>query len=220
MAYDPKDPADKKILQEAIDAALAELATEHEADIGGLKTKNKELLAKIKSGDSNPEEVARLEGEVERLNGTVKLLTKEGKTAATTIKDLNESLGVESGYNRKLLVDNGLNDALVSANVAKQFLPAAKALLSGQVTIKVDGETRVAMVGDKPLGEFVKTWSQGDDGKHMIAAAVNSGGNAPGSQGPKGNGKSIPRASYEAGIADGSLKASTFFKEGGSLSDV
>ena len=52
MAYDPKDPADKKIVDkliaDAVEAREAELAAEHDEAIKGLKDKNKELLAKVK----------------------------------------------------------------------------------------------------------------------------------------------------------------------------
>jgi hypothetical protein len=61
--------------------ALEEQATEHESDIAGLKTKNKELLTKLKAAnegkDSDPAEVARLEGELEKAQKDLKAATKE-----------------------------------------------------------------------------------------------------------------------------------------------
>ena len=70
MAYDPNDPADKKIMKDAIAAALAELATEHEQDIQGLKIKNGELVQKLKKaqeGTPDAKEVAALETQLEKV---------------------------------------------------------------------------------------------------------------------------------------------------------
>jgi hypothetical protein len=52
MAYDPNDPADKrivdKLIKDAVDAALEEARTEHEAEVEGLRNKRTELLDKLK----------------------------------------------------------------------------------------------------------------------------------------------------------------------------
>ena len=49
FAYDATDAADRKILKDAVDAAIRELNTEHEQDIQGLKAKNTELIDKLKT---------------------------------------------------------------------------------------------------------------------------------------------------------------------------
>src|SRR5690348_9177329 len=125
MAYDAKDPADKKILDDAVAAALAEAEAEHEAATTGLKTKNAQLIEKLKmGGEGDPAEVARLEGEIETLNKSLKDTNKALTTAQKAAKEATEAFESESGVTRKLLVDNGLTEALISNNVAKQFLPA------------------------------------------------------------------------------------------------
>lgn len=216
MAFDKTDPADQKILADAIKAAEDELKLEHEADVTGLKNKNKELLAKISKGEANPAEVAALETKVEELTTTNKTLAKDLKTANTSNADLKTAHEAETKFTTKLLVDNGLNDALIAAKIATQYMPAAKALLRDQVSIKVDGENRTAMVGDKPLGEFVPTWAQGEHGKIYVAAAVNSGGGGGGSGKVAGAAGTMTRAVFDS---TSPMEQGAFFKNGGVLVD-
>jgi hypothetical protein len=198
MAYDPKDPADKAIVDGLIAEALEEAATEHEAAIEGLKAKNKELigkLAKARAGSESGggEEVARLEGELEQ--SQTALSTAQGELRQVKrdlVKVTGErdtattNLETESTFARTMVVENGLTAALVENKVAPEFMDAAKALLSKGVAVKVDGDNRTAVVGDKPLGEHVKEWALSDQGKHFVTAPGNSGSN-DGNSNPNGN---------------------------------
>ncbi len=88
-------------------------------------------------------------------------------------------LGSAQATVQKLLVDNGLSEALTQAKVAPEFQEAARALIKAreQITIgEVDGKPR-AMIGEKPLADFVAGWAQGD-GRHFISSPGNSGGGA------------------------------------------
>jgi len=108
----------------------------------------------------------------------------------------------------------------VQANVAPPFIPALKAMLSGKVEIKSDGAIRSAVVEGKPLGEFVKTWSQGDEGKHYVSATQNSGSGAQGArQQQNAAAKTMKRADYDASLASDPAAARAFFKDGGQLVD-
>ncbi len=80
-----------------------------------------------------------------------------------------------------MIVDGGLTDSLAKVGVLPHFMDAAKALLKNQVTI-VDNK---AVVGDKPLAEFMTEWV-GDTGKHYISATDNSGGGAGGNKNKDG----------------------------------
>ena len=64
-------------------------------------------------------------------------------------------------------------------------MDAAKALIqknnAAEVT-EVDGAA-VARIGNESISDFVKGWSQGDQGKHFVAAPANGGGGAGGSNG-------------------------------------
>lgn len=184
----------KKAAKDAIDEAV-ETATE------GLANKNKELLGELKklkrNKDADPEEVTRLETELDTVRADLDKAKKDAKKLATDNEALGKQYKSESEFTQRLLVDNGLTEQLVAAGVAKEYLPAVKALLAGKVAVVTDGDNRAAKVGDKPLADFIKEWSQGDEGKHYISAPANSGGGAPGSNSPAGGGKKISRADFD-----------------------
>lgn len=204
MAYDPKDPEDKKIVDkliaDAIEAREAELTAEHEAEIKGLKKKNTELLAKVKAGDTgDPKEVEALETQVEDLNKKIRELEKSGKKYEKQITELTTERDAANKAVEKHIIEGGLTEALTAANVSSHYLPAVKKLLQERVTIATDGDAKVAKVGDKSLGDFVKEWSQGDEGKHYVAAAPSGGGGAGGGQNPQGGNKpTMTRAAFDA----------------------
>jgi hypothetical protein len=187
MAYDPNDPADKKIVADLIAAALETAQEEHEAEVTRLTNKNTELLGKLKTaraGGDNADEVQRLETELSEVQG--KLRTAEGELrtvrrdlqTVTTERDAAQtSLESESTFARTMVVENGLTAALVEANVAPEFMEAARAMLAPTVTVKVDGDNRNAVVGDKPVLDYVKEWAVSDKGKHFVKAPANGGGN-------------------------------------------
>lgn len=216
MAYDPNDPADKKILTDAITAREEELREEHEAEIEGLKTKNTNLLAKLSKaragdgGTDNVAEVERLENELHEAqaklrksetdlraaNRTVETITSERDTART-------ELGTEQTYSRDLLVNGELTSALVAANVGAQFLPDVTASLAREVEIKEADGKRKAFVGDKSLGDFISEWSQGDRGKHYVIAPSNGGGGTQTNNGsPQGGAKRLSDMNDSERIAE------------------
>lgn len=225
MAYDPNDPADKKIvaklIKDAVDAREAELAEEHENDIEGLKKKNTELLGKLKKarngeGEDSAAEVERLEGELAQSRKDLAAAQKAVRKAEGERDNFKTQAETEGKYSSDLLIDNGLTAALTEHKIAPQFMPAAKALLSGKATIKTEGDKRSVVVGDKALGDFVKEWAISDAGKHYVTAPANGGGNAPGSQAPAQSGKTMLRSQWDA--ADQSAR-SAFIKDGGKVID-
>lgn len=204
MAYDAKDPADKKIvdalIKAAVDASIEEMTEAHEADVTGLKKKNDELVARLKKareGQSDPDAVAKLETDLEKAQAELK---EAGKLLKTVTKDrdtFKTTAETETAAVKKLFVEQGLTDALMGNNVGKQFLSAAKALLGSRVEIKADGDTRSAVVDGKPLGEFVKTWAASDEGKVFVTAPANGGGGAPGGS-ANGSGKTVTNSAFQA----------------------
>ncbi len=188
MAFDPKDPADVALLDEAIEKA-----------VGPLTLKNKELLGEVKKlkkgAEIDPATVEALEAKLDKAEADLAIANKATKEATKALELANKSLESESGHTQKLLIDNGLNAALIEAGVKDAaFLKSCAAMLRSGVAIKVNGDDRVAMVGDKPLVEFVKTWSQSDEGKKFVAAPANSGGGAKG-------GKTVGADGVPAGLS-------------------
>ena len=195
MAYDPKDPADKKIVDDAVAAALATAEEEHQSEVERLNNKNKDLLGKLAkarkdNGGENTEEIANLERELETTKS--ELATANSKLR-TVERDLTKVTGERDTLQteRDTAVtqrndefrNNALTSALAEVNVAPHFMDAAKALLAGKLTVEVDGDNRSVKADGKDVGEFVKEWSASDAGKHYILAPANGGGGATGANG-------------------------------------
>src|SRR5471032_54019 len=184
MAFDPTDPDTKAALKAAVDEAVSDATA-------ALADNNKKLVTQLreakKGGEIDPAKHAALEDKVSDLESQLNTSTKTIKTMETThataLSGLTKQLETESGFTQNLLVENGLSDALVKAGVEASFLPAVKAMLKGQVKIVADGDVRKALVGDKPLSDFVTGWAQGDEGKHFVKAPVNGGGGGSGGSG-------------------------------------
>ena len=164
--------------------------------VEALSAKNRELLgelkvakAKAKGGDIDPSEHAALQSAVEELQAK---LDKQSKDATKTIEQLNKSLTEKDGALQSYLIENGLSEALLKANVRPEMMGAVKAMFKAQTKLANDGAEYKAILGDKPLFEAVSEWAASDEGKHFVAAPANSGGGASGGSGsgqpaPKGN---------------------------------
>ncbi len=196
-AFDPKDPADAKALQDAIDAAVAPLLS-----------KNRELLDELKTARKgktiDPADVEKLEAQIDKLTEERDTALKASKDATKAAETATKALTAESGFTQRLLIDNGLVSELTKNGVTNPaHLKAAQAMLRAGVTIKVDGENRIAQVGDKALADSVKEWAASDEGKNFVSAAGSSGGGAPGGGGAAGADlmKLSPQARMDAGRA-------------------
>lgn len=199
-------------LQAIIDAAVI-------AEVAGLKAKNTDLMDKnkklMKGQEIDPQTVVDLEAQIDKLQSELNTVNKAGKDAAKAMELLQGQLNAEAGFTSKLLLDNGLTDALVKAGVSAPYLPAVKAMLSSQAKIITDGDVRKAVIGDKDLGAFVTEWASSDDGKHYIAAPSSSGGGANGGAG-SGSQKTIVRSGFDS---MSQAERSSFIKQGGKVMD-
>ena len=200
-------------VQEAIKKAAEEATS-------GLISKRDELLAEVKKLRKNqeikPEQLEELENQVEAYKTKWTEAEKQAKAIAQEAEKVKKLYEAESGYTNNLLVENGLNEALVKEGIAKQFLPAVKSMLKSQVQVKIEGNERKAVIGEKALSEFVSEWSKGEEGKHFIAAPANSGGGSNGGGDAKGAAKTMPRSQFD-GIS--SSEKGAFLKGGGKIID-
>jgi hypothetical protein len=166
-----------EISEEELSAKIAEAV---EAATGGLSKKNQELLSELKEARKgkaiDPAEIDRLQAKIDSLESDLGTAQTAKKAQDKMLKQAQDALAAEAGFTQKLLIDNGLTDALVKAGVANQFLPAVKAMFGSQAKIVADGDARKALIGDKELTEFVSSWATSDEGKHYIAAPSNGGG--------------------------------------------
>lgn len=216
MAFDPNDPDTK--------AAIAKITEDMEKRLEAMDAKRAEALDEAKKAKAearklkeiDPADLEKLETENEKLRTDLTAAQKAAKDAATAAEKATKALEAESGFTSKLLVENGLRDALVANGVTNAVhQKAAMAMLASGVQIAADGDTRVAKFGDKALGDFVKEWASSDEGKHFVAAPNNGGGGAGGGGGSSG-GKVMTRDAF-AKIDP--REQSTFIKEGGKVVD-
>ena len=209
MSIDLNEPEVRDAIKTAIEEAVS-----------GLKAKNGELLTEVKKlrkgQEVDPEDFNRLKEEYEALTDQLSEAQKAVKVSAKTLETVQAQLNAETGFTSKLLVDNGLTDALVKNGIAPQYLNAAKSMFTSQAQIVADGDNRTAKIGDKALTDFVKEWSLGEEGKHFIAAPANNGGGSPGGKGSNNSAKVLPRAGFEALDASARME---FSRAGGTLTD-
>ena len=189
-----------------------------ESATGGLAKKNQELLAELKEARKgkaiDPAEIDRLQSKIDALEADLGTAAKAKKDQEKALKLAQDALASESGFTQKLLLDNGLTDALVKAGVAAQYLPAVKAMLGTQAKVVVDGDSRKAVIGDKDLTDFVSGWATSDEGKHYLAAPNNGGGGASGGSGGASGQKIWTRERFDSASH---FERSEFAKAGGKV---
>jgi hypothetical protein len=189
-----------------------------ESATGGLVKKNQELLTELKEARKgrtiDPAELDKLQSKIDALEADLGTAQKTKKEQDKALKLAQDALASESGFTQKLLLDNGLTEALVKAGVATPMLPAVKAMLGSQAKVIVDGDARKAVIGDKDLTEFVSAWATTDEGKHFIAAPANGGGGASGGAGNGSGAKVWTREKFDSASH---FERSEFAKAGGKV---
>ena len=184
-------------VKDAIAAAVEEAT-------GGLRTKNAELLGKLKKAQQgasvDPADFDALERERDQLRADLAAANKAVKKATTDLEAASKRAGDAEAYTTKLLVENGLNEALASSGVTNPVhQKAAKAMLASQVQVVADGDARSLKVGDKGLSDYMKEWAAGDEGKHFVTAAASNGGGASNNGRPVNPAaKTIARSAFNA----------------------
>lgn len=209
MTIDVNAPEVQKAIKDAVEEAT-----------NGLIKKRDELLAEVKSlrkkAEIDPEDYNRIKEENEQLKDKLTEQEKLVKKSATDLEAAKKAMESESGFVQKLLIDNGLSEALTKAGVKPELAKAVKAMFAGQAQIKIDGENRNAVIGDKSLSDYISEWSKSDDGKHFVVAPVNGGGGANGSNGANGGSKTMTRAEFDA---KSHVERAEFAKTGGKVVD-
>lgn len=213
---------EKSFTQADLDAAIEKAVAKVQESVDRLEAKNAELVGDLrkarKATEIKPEDLTAAEERADKLEAALAEANKTVKTLTGERDKAVKALESESGFTRKLLVENGLREQLAANGVTNPIhQKAAMAMLAGQVEVSVEGDTRAAKVGDKALAAFVKEWAAGEEGKHFVAAPGNSGGGAPGAQGSSTVAKQIPRAEFDAMDAASRM---AFIREGGAPVDA
>jgi hypothetical protein len=202
--------------------------SDFEKQMEAMRAKNQQLLDEVKGlkatlreqNGIKPEDFAKLEKERDELIAKNTEAAKILKQLTKERDDATSKAQAESAANHKLLVDNGLTDALTKAGIRKEFLPAARALLKEQgiIGVEADGDIRraVAKLADGkllPLEEYVsKHFAASDEGKAFIPADGNSGG---GTGGPNRSGVQPLdiKAQYNEAVKAGNADLAMALKE-------
>lgn len=207
-----------------IEAAYEQDVTE---EVSGLKSKNGELIAANKTlrqqlASGGGADAAKLANELEEIKerSAAEKNTYDRELARLTreLDKATKAAQVESQAVAQLVADNGLHEALVGVGVKPEFIPAVKAMLRSDVKVSAEGDKRVALMGDKPLGEAIKAWAATDAGKVYVLTPPNGGGGSGGS-GPNvsSGGKVVKRADFERMTpAD---QQAFIVKDGGTVTD-
>jgi hypothetical protein len=207
MAYDANDPADKKI----VDDAVAE-ATQ------GLVAKRDQLLNEVKDlrkngGGDNVVKLEKAESQLTEAQDALREANGQVKKLTTDLGKATEKLTGANARADKLVVTNEVKTALADAKIAPAYHKAVEAMFVSQAVVKTDGDTNSVMIGDKPIGEVLKTFAASDEGKAFVGAPSNSGGGSQGGGG-KTDAKSITRSTFD-GMDQSSRHA--HFQSGGTV---
>ena len=186
------------IVNESTQAAI-------DAEVAGLKKKNKELLEKYKNPDDDArQKLIMLESERDELQANLARLQKDMETVKAdklkAEKERDEKVSAANQTVADLLIDGGLTSALAGA-VKPAHMEAVKLLHKSKFTVELgeDGKPRaVASVKGadgtvKKLDPkaYVTEWMNTPDGKEWALASSNSGGGASGSGAGGGTNKAF-----------------------------
>lgn len=137
-----------------------------------------------KAADKLQTQQAEVEGDWLRLRERLEQRHSEELSKA------NQALEEERSFTRRLLIDQGLTQALLKQGVAQPLIAGAKALLAGKADVVADGGTRKAVIktdiGTLDLDTFVSEWVQTPEGKAYVGAPRSAGGGAHESGGRHG----------------------------------
>lgn len=186
-----------------IDAIVAQAETEREEEVAGLKQKNADLLGKLKKKDDGEGgKVAELESKIDDLTEQLAKTTRDSEKARKALEkerdDFKAMAANEQTAVSRLVLDNGLTEALTKAGVRKELLPAARALLKEQgiLSVKSEGDVRKAVAKlakdgkeeELTLEDYItKHFVASESGKAFIPASGNSGAGAGGNGGAGGS---------------------------------
>jgi hypothetical protein len=198
MAFDPTDP-ETKAAMDSLKSDFTDKLEAADAKNRGLLDDFKKAQAALRAKDGvSPDDLAKAEADADAWKAKATAAEKLARDATKAAETATKALETETGATRKLLVENGLREALTAVGVTNPAMQkAAMAMLASGVEVVTEGEARIAKAGGKVLAEFAKEWAAGDEGKNFVSAAINGGGGAQGGGGAT-SGKAISSAEFSA----------------------
>lgn len=211
---------DKTFTQADVDAAIEKAMGPLKESVDKLTTKNEELIGenrKLKrAGEIKPEDLTAAEERADKAETKAADLEKQVRTLTGERDKAVKALEGETGYTSKLLIQDGIKTELLKNGIKDEdFIDSLTAKFASQAAVKVDGDTRTAMIGDKSLADAIKEFAGSDSGKKFVEAANNGGGGAQGGKGAS-SGKTMSEADFNA---LNPKARSAFMSEGGTIAD-
>ena len=166
---------------------------------GGLiskKTELEEKLSKTKTmaseNQSAVEKLAALEALQEQKELEDKQNYKQALTLTTDkytkqINDLTEMVGSFQQKERNTTINTSLTEALTEARVNPLHSEYVTSYFKQQAQL-IDGQV---VIGDKPLSDAIRDWSETDQGKAVRLAPDNARGDSLGTKNVSGSGKTM-----------------------------
>lgn len=194
------EDAKLKELQDQIDALRGMKSTaldETKAEREKRKAAEAELAKYRDAEKKREEEEAKARGEHE------KLLAEKAKEADTLKAQLTQQTR-----------ETALKDAVGSIDIAPEVKAFVEAKFRDQITVDASGD---ATIEGKPVGEYLKGWSETPEGKYFIRNDQSGGGAPGGGQPPSGDDKkpedmnaTEKSAHYSKLLVEDPAKAATF----------
>lgn len=148
-------------------------------DVSGLKTKNSELIRKLKAAEKRAEEAETANEELAdnaAAGDDLAKLQRDYAKLEKSLKDLTGERDTLAADLRSTRVDSAISAAIASGNIRPELTEAVEAILHRKVQYE-DGE---ATIDGKDIAAFAKGYFA-KDGAHYVRAADNSGADATGS---------------------------------------
>ncbi len=163
-----------------------------------LESKNKELAAEkqqaktaeqaaLDAAQTAAEEKALASTSVEEVRASLEAKHKRD------LQKLTDQLTETAQTRDKLLIDSAIASDLNALNVAPQFRAILTQAFKAQAAVK--GEE--ALINGVPLSEHIKDFFGGDEGKHYVAAPVNTGAGLTGNVGGATQITKMPKTASE-----------------------
>lgn len=169
-----------------VEELLAELE-DMKGAVEALTAKNKELITEKRKLQSKVQEVDveaynKALDELDSLKASSDKLQKQYKI---DIEKLSSELNSKNSHLNKVILEDGLSKTLLENGISKEYLKPALAMLKSEAKISDNFEV---LIGDKPMGDFMKSWVTEGDGKLFVMKQPDVGGGAiGGSQAPQQN---------------------------------
>ena len=148
--------------------------------------------AAIQGGASPVEKLAALEAlqqqkELEDKQNYEQALNLTTDKYTKQINELSEKVGLFEQKERSMLIGSSLSEALTEARVNPLHSEYVTSYFKQQAQL-VDGKV---VIGDKPLSDAIKEWSETDQGKAVRLAPDNARGDSLGTKNVSGSGNTM-----------------------------